>query len=576
MPTFTELALFDTDKIKYAWLLKKALLQVQQGRADRFAYFKAYPFAKKAEPCVLIDYTPKCLAEIFKKHEIKPTAEGGVAMNPGKELQFDPEKGHLDIRALARHFVSLGNVGRVHIPAGIPDAAPARPQKEAGKVEKAVAPQPPADGEAGPARPAGGPKKRADMAPAPVKGVKVPLPEFKGNQGEAVDKYIESLEATPLFLKDADKQATLKQARALWLEDRFAEALEVLHPLVRPVTYEGVDAWVFDKPARKYQIEMVGEQLEAFVLLIESKRKTPAGEAALLGSVRQVLGVVKGFGAKVDAGLLKADPKAVKAAFDEWKLAVAIQKKLAPALRALWWNDQEARYRSEAGKSKSSFNVKVANSYGKEATLELAQMAEIQAIRHAGTHPESAKLLKKLEIAELAAIYGYTTADYSVINPMLRDGPPDSDAGKQEHAANLARFGPYIEAAVKGLDRLPPYKGPAVRCTKTMWADAIRQISETGRFVEKSFMSVGKTKVAGFGDVEWHIEKTTTGKDITAFSLHQSEGEVLFPPGSAFTFTRAEVPVAGGAPVEVKELAELAKHLTTETTAVRLYFAQTG
>ncbi len=113
-----------------------------------------------------------------------------------------------------------------------------------------------------------------------------------------------------------------------------------------------------------------------------------------------------------------------------------------------------------------------------------------------------------------------------------------------------------------------------MRCTKSLWPETIKAIATTGAHVEKSFMSVGKKKVAGFGDIEWHFDKCKTGKDITMFSLHQSEGEILFPPGSKFRFIKGEVLSATGEKIEFSDARQFSTHVTPETKVGKFWFEQ--
>jgi hypothetical protein len=137
--------------------------------------------------------------------------------------------------------------------------------------------------------------------------------------------------------------------------------------------------------------------------------------------------------------------------------------------------------------------------------------------------------LDKMELGQIAAIYGYSTNDYNKLNARLRD-PGKGDPGLDG----------YIDACTQGLKALPSFKGAVVRCDQSA-KYFFDEIAASGIRTEKAFMSSGLKKVPGFGDVETHITKVKSGKEITAFSLHQTEGEVLFPPGSVFKFVRCEV-----------------------------------
>jgi hypothetical protein len=60
-------------------------------------------------------------------------------------------------------------------------------------------------------------------------------------------------------------------------------------------------------------------------------------------------------------------------------------------------------------------------------------------------------------------------------------------------------------------------------------------------------------------------------------ALHQSEGEILFPPGSRFRFVKDTVAdPKGGEPIKFSNHAELAQHVTPDTKAAVLAFEQVG
>ena len=221
---------------------------------------------------------------------------------------------------------------------------------------------------------------------------------------------------------------------------------------------------------------------------------------------------------------------------------------LATKLRKAWIDDQKSRFKSQTKGNKNHPNVKVAGAYGTDAMLELAQMAEVQAIQYKKIPANAADPAGPRRLAHEARRLR-TSRDLRLFNgrlhagrSVLRDSPKGTDAEKAALEANKKKFGDYIKAAESGLAKLPAYKGGAVvRCTKSLWQNTIDAITRTGEHVEKSFMSAGKKQVAGFGDIVWEIDQVTTGKDISLFSLHQTEGEVLFPPNSKFRFFSAEV-----------------------------------
>jgi hypothetical protein len=103
------------------------------------------------------------------------------------------------------------------------------------------------------------------------------------------------------------------------------------------------------------------------------------------------------------------------------------------------------------------------------------------------------------------------------------------------------------------------------------------EIAQSGVHVEKSLVSVGTKAVPAFGGIEWHIEKSTTGKEISMFSLRQSESEILGPPGSRFRFVKGKIAdPKGGQPIEFSNHAALAMHMPLETKAGVFAFEQVG
>jgi hypothetical protein len=351
--------------------------------------------------------------------------------------------------------------------------------------------------------------------------------------------------------------------------------------MVRTVHYPGVADWALDAASRKYEFEFFVEQCVAIRLLIEQKSAGSKQWDAETAAALKLPTLLDGSRKILEEGLAAADPAKVKAAYEAWMRLGQERKKIADRLKPIWLADQNNRMLAEAGKSKASHNIRVANGYGKEAMLEMAQMAEVQAVEYKKRRPTDPQAQgdwhKKLEVAELAGIYGYSTADYTPVGKLLRakqDTPQERDALK----TSIAKYGDYIEAAKGGLAKLPAYTGQGVvRCTKSLWKETIDEIARTGVHVEKSFMSVGKKKVTGFGDIEWHFDKFTTGKDISMFSLHQSEGEILFPPGAKFRLIRGELPNPnGGQPIKFTDHAQFATHVTPETKAAVFNFEQIG
>jgi len=586
---------------KYIPLIRKAMLTVKLGEQKKFAYFTEYAYAENKQPCVLVDFTPQCLNEL-KSKGIKPTSEGTVGLTMADELLFAPETGTLPAETVQKFFNKIGGIKTVIVKQPARGGSPATstasgtaPSMPPTNVAAAVPPLPQAPNS--PQAPApGGATGTAPTVARPASTVPqakpvltrpkqaphaIPLPVNAGEQQQLVDQYIDSLAKAQLPVDPAHKTALLDEARKLWNQNNYAAAMMVLNALTRDVKYPGVDEWALDGPSRKYEAEMLTEKFIALLNLLQQKRKKPtdwkAEETAIVG----LLGKPPGISQGIREGLIAADPARVKKSFDEWAPLVAKREELAKKLRKAWIDDQKSRFKAQTKGNKNHLNVKVAGAYGTDAILELAQMAEVQAIQYKKIPANAADPVAqgdwhtKLDVCELAAIYGYSTADYTPVAQVLRDSPKDTDAEKAALEANKKKFGEYIKAAESGLAKLPAYNGgPVVRCTKSLWPDTIDAINKTGEHVEKSFMSAGKKQVAGFGDIVWEIDQVTTGKDITLFSLHQTEGEVLFPPNSKFRFVRAEVVGDDGQKAKIDDHGQFGAHVSPATKIAKIWWVQ--
>ncbi len=585
----------------YTEKLKKALVVVLPGTKTHFAYYKEYPFPDKNRPCVLVDYGPKCIDDIKAAKKLAPTAIGKVTLTLGNQLQFMPEHGECKAVVLAKFFKTLGSgFKEVYVdgdgadPAGQnpPPNQASNPQavKQAANPAAPGAParrqsQSPQAGQAAQAPPA---RPNRPAATAPTAKVEQHdvfdtflMPNKENERVPAVKGLIEALSKAKLPITDDHKNTVLAQAKNYLDSGDMVRALKVVNTVARTVKYPGVAPWALDAASRRYEFGVFYEQCFAMQYLIDQKRapgsKQCEAEKAAASKMRSM---ISNFNGTLEQGLLDCDPAVVKAAYEAWVRLEQERKKVAERLKPLWMESQNKRMLDEAGKSKASRNIRLANSYGKEAILEFAQMAEVQAVKFQQNNKNDplaqGQWHKKLEVAELAAIYGYTTADFTPVGNLLRakqDTQQERDALKDQ----LAKYGEYIDAAKAGLAKLPVYTGQgAIRCTKSLWQETIDQIAKTGVHVEKSFMSVGKQKVPGFGNIEWHFEKIKTGKDITMFSLHQTEGEVLFPPNSRFKFVRGEVEDKDGKRIPINNSAELGQHATPETKVASLVFEQVG
>lgn len=228
------------------------------------------------------------------------------------------------------------------------------------------------------------------------------------------------------------------------------------------------------------------------------------------------------------AALDKGDETALAKVLKDFNDELALKKKRTDDLKPLWLDDQRKRLEKAVGKKGEESSAHMSKHFGDEF-LEMAQMAEIMALKK-GMDPYKAKkgLKKPMEMGEVAAIYGYSTQDFTKINGLLRD-PKDPPV-------DPAVFKPYSDACRKGLAKLPVYKkGPVVRCDRSA-EHFIQEVIKDGTRTEHAFVSAGPKKVPGFGEVVSIITKIVTGREITQFSLHETEGEILFPPEAVFRF----------------------------------------
>lgn len=585
MPVFLNPTQF-ADHKAYVPLIKKALALLKPGVVHEFVYFKEYPFTGKKQPLLLVDYSSSCRTAIIKS-KLSASAEGEVRVTPTDQLSFTTTKGGMDLDVLRRTLASMGS--------GIREiqAAP-----EPGEVSPADGQ--PAAGEAPPVRPQvaapsrGGSTPAADAPGAPLAtpfqprtksperaGVKVAI-SSQAAESE-LEEWIAMLRKAKLPVQGAKLNSILDAAQKLVNEGEFAKAQEALTKLVSWVQYPGVAVWALDPAQRKLQVEQLGEQCTALGVLIEARRKTEdqwKQEAKEAVSIRNDLAT---FNTLMQSAIKRADPEAAKKVFDTWAGLQKRRSNLAQELKKGWLDEKVTRLAQEIRHNKKSLNADAATEYGRDELLELAQMGEVQLARYRKQNPNAASvkdLEKKLQVAEIAAIHGYSTAEYAPIHDILRGTEPKTDEQKKKLEADKKRLATFIKALDKAIQQLPAYV-PApgttlVRCDKTFWAQLVDELGSTATRTEKSFMSAGFKKVSGFGNLEMHITSVKTGRDITMFSLHETEGEVLFPAGSKFKLHRAEIadPGAPGKTLTLTQASEFKKFLTPELLAGKFYYEQ--
>lgn len=316
-------------------------------------------------------------------------------------------------------------------------------------------------------------------------------------------------------------------------------------PTMKPRTLEGAD--FSDDKQMKNVMEKFGEVAHAQGHIIEQASAKKSKKFANVA--KELIGLQMApisANEKRRAGYKKFDEALVESAYNDFKTLIKKLDDCADKLTDLYQRDLEKRLKkdnSRARKKAKKINKKakagqpavspVSSSESMKDFLEddffkMAQMGLVMAEKYREQNPNTKKLTKKMELGEIAAIYGYSTQDYTSINAQLRGTPVKG--------IDAAKLSGYIDACVKGLASLPAFTGAkVVRCEKSA-EFFLSEVVSSGKRTESAFMSTGLTKVPGFGDVEIYISPVTTGKEITAFSLHQKEGEVLFPPNSEFQF----------------------------------------
>ena len=580
------------DTVTYTANLKKALKRIALDESAPFLFEKRFAFDRSGKalgfrPVVLVDYSSLILSGTGLPPGKKWTVKGTVRWSDAETLAFEATEGKVLTKPLSKFFKELRN----SLPAILIDldeadeddddltrpVAPAQALGEATRARRYAGVFEPSLDPAMPARP------RAELPPAIIyPSVTMMLPDRAGAHESFVEAYHKALTKAELPLDKTAKDAALTKAIGFSNDGKYAVALAILNDLVKDVKYPGVPDWVLDQAARRYEVEMLAEQYTAMINLLVHKRRVPADgtdeETALVKLKARVLAV----GTEMMNGVLAADPKIVKAKHDEWLLLVKAQALYAGKLKKFWIDDQNARLREELRRPADlarANTVAMLKKYGMEETLGLAQMAQVQAVTYQKDPTKQADEAaqggfgEKLAVCELASIFGYSTAHYSIINKVLRNDPKTQE-DQDAIAAGSDKFSAYIENGKSGLAKLPVFKGDLIRCNKIMWQGFLDEVTTNGGFKEKSFMSAGKKKASGFGDVEVHIQGNKSGRDISMFSLHQTEGEVLFPPGASFTFTGGTVVDANGIEQVMATRAEFARYVTLATKVATLRFKE--
>lgn len=332
---------------------------------------------------------------------------------------------------------------------------------------------------------------------------------------------------------------------------------------------DGVKPFFLTPALRKDQVEKMCEELKALTSLVSSKNPDDAVIGEMQALETKVGSVSQGATACVD-------PAEMKKLFEEFKDLQKERQALGKKIRPMWIDDQKTRFNDEmekargAGKKSSSGSMILA--LGDEAFMEMARLSESMvekanaaakaanakppkpgekpALKNENFNPYKANPnggpAEPMEMGEVASIYGYSTQDFTSINAILRGSkvnpaedktPRTGAAGDDDENPNMD-FRPYIEACKSALKKLPVFKGTVRRCDKSLPDVVIKELLTSGTRSDPAFVSTGLEAVPGFGEIVSIITDIKTGRDISMFSLHGTEGEVLFPPGSVFKFVK--------------------------------------
>lgn len=126
---------------------------------------------------------------------------------------------------------------------------------------------------------------------------------------------------------------------------------------------------------------------------------------------------------------------------------------------------------------------------------------------------------------DLSAIAHYTGPGYQELNGALRSDAMDAS----QHAR--------VEALKNALEKLPAYQGPVIRGTN-LPPEVVAQYRPGEVITEDAFLSTTTNAAVAqsptfAGNVEFRI-LSSSGRDISSFSVFPEEQEILFPPGTRF------------------------------------------
>lgn len=145
----------------------------------------------------------------------------------------------------------------------------------------------------------------------------------------------------------------------------------------------------------------------------------------------------------------------------------------------------------------------------------------------------------------LGALADYTGSGYIDLNDALRNGTVDASQAVRVDAINAA------------LEKLPAYEGPVIRGTNIP-TEVLARYQPDSVITELGFVSTTMSPAVAqsptfAGNVEFQI-MSTSGRDISLFSLFPEEREILFPSGTQFYVVDKVVdPLTGKTIIEMVE-----------------------
>jgi hypothetical protein len=146
--------------------------------------------------------------------------------------------------------------------------------------------------------------------------------------------------------------------------------------------------------------------------------------------------------------------------------------------------------------------------------------------------PEVQKAAANMSVPEKVALYGYTCADYKVLNPALWPPPKQIDPGLQS----------YIDHATAAIGKAPMPK-PDPKSGLLVTERGLNNPPHDDKWVEKRYNHGQPITEEGFysttagkgnGTYMFSVISNGGGRDVSGFSAWPAETEVLFPPNTQF------------------------------------------